>query len=49
MVPNRVLTRETVIHDGVVDTYEYEYAYRPKAYELAMCTILDRACRFAGG
>ena len=43
------LTRETVIYDGVVETYEYEYTYQPKAYEFAMCTILDRAARFAGG
>ena len=48
-VPNTGLTRETVIYDGVVDVYEYEYSYKPRAYELAMCTILDRACRFAGG
>ena len=43
------LTKETVMVDGVVEEYEYEYSYKPKHYELAMCTILDRACRFAGG
>ena len=47
------LTHETVIVNGVVETYEYEYSHKPMgamgAYEIAMCTILDRAMRFAGG
>ena len=46
------LTRETVIINGVDEDYEYEYHGEPtksKPYELAMCTILDRAMRLAGG